>query len=89
MGARGLRMLELPAESGPALEALRQARSAYLAVIAAHERVAGLLVVLGDPDSARIERQAAEGERARLARLDARLVMLGGTHRPASHTSRR
>jgi hypothetical protein len=50
-GVRGLRMLELPAESGRALEALRQARSAYLAVIAAHERVAGLLVVLGDPDT--------------------------------------
>ena len=83
MTARGLRMMELQAAAGRALEALRQTRLAYVQVVQAHERVAGLLAALGDHDSARAERQAAQFERARLARLDARLVALGGADRPA------
>ena len=62
--------------SARAVETLRQAWSVYRAVIAAHERVATLLVLLGDDDGASAERLAAEGERDRLARLKMRLEEL-------------
>ena len=67
-------MVESQAAHGRPLEAVRRVRLAYLAVIAAHERVAELLAALGDQAGAGKKRQAAEEERARLARLEARLA---------------
>jgi len=69
--------------SGHAAEALRQAWSVYRAVIVAHERVATLLVLLGDHEGASAERLAAELERDRLARLKTRLEELDVVDRPA------
>jgi hypothetical protein len=69
--------------SARAVEALRQAWWVYRAVIAAHERVATLLVLLGDDEGACAERLAAEGERERLARLKTRLEELEVVDRPA------
>jgi hypothetical protein len=77
MSTRKIRMTELQEAAGHALQTLRRARSAYLGMIAAHEQVARLLVALGDHAGAAAKRQAAQGERTRLARLDARLVLLG------------
>ena len=77
MLARGWWRMSVQAASGRTVQTLRQVRLALVAVIRAHERVARLLVALGDHDGAGAERRAAEGERARLARLDARLVALG------------
>jgi len=62
--------------SARAVETLRQAWLVYRGVIAAHERVATLLVLLGDHQGACAERLAAEGERDRLARLKTRLEEL-------------
>ena len=55
-------------------EALRRVRQIYLAVIAAHERVAELLIWLGDHEGAFEERQTAKQVQARLARVDVRLA---------------
>jgi hypothetical protein len=67
-------MVESQAAHGRPPETLQRVRLAYLAVIAAHERVADLLAALGDQAGGREERQAAEEERARLARLHARVA---------------
>jgi hypothetical protein len=66
--------METQAADGRPPEALRRVRQIYLAVIAAHERVAELLIGLGDQEGACEERQAAKQVRARLARVDARLA---------------
>jgi hypothetical protein len=69
--------------SARAVETLRQAWLVYRGVIAAHERVAILLVLLGDDEGACAERLAAEWERDRLARLKTRLDELEVVDRPA------